>query len=74
VFGAKVFCSFGRYSVDEAKNVLVTRVDACSVPRLNGTAQNRGILTLTADELKYSTRLSSTGVTAEVLWKRIVEM
>ena len=73
VFGAKVFCAFGRFSIDQAKSELVTHVDACSVPRLNGTAQRRSILRLTADELKYSTELVATGVTAEVLWKRIVE-
>jgi hypothetical protein len=71
VFGAKVFCSFGSYSVDDAKNLLVTRVTACSVPRLNGNTQTRHILRLTADELKYSNPLASRGSTAEVLWKRV---
>jgi hypothetical protein len=71
VFGAKVFCSFGSFSVDDAKNLLITRVDTCSVSKLNGSLQTRGIVMLTADELKYSNPITATGTTAEVLWKRI---
>jgi hypothetical protein len=71
VFGAKTFCAFGSYSLDSAKNILVTGVDGCSVSVLNGTTQNRDILLLTADELKYSNRTTASGATAEVLWKRI---
>ena len=71
VFGAKVFCAFGSYDVDDAKNLLITRVTGCSVAGLNGTTQNRAILLLTADELKYSNPTTASGATADVLWKRI---
>ena|SRR6185312_7005543 len=71
VFGAKVFCSFGSYSVDDAKNRLITRVAGCSVAKLNGTAQSRSILVLTADQLKYSNSIASSGSIAEVLWRRV---
>ena len=39
--------------------------------RLVGTSQNRDIVLLTADELKYSNTATAVGATAEVLWKRI---
>jgi hypothetical protein len=71
VFGAKVFCAFGSYSIDDAKNLLITRVAGCSVAKLNSTVQSRAILMLTADELRYSNPTTATGATAEVLWKRI---
>ncbi len=71
VFGAKVFCAFGTYSLDEDKNLLVTHVNSCSVAKLNDTIQARSILLLTPDELKYSNPITATGTTAEVLWKRL---
>jgi hypothetical protein len=71
VFGAKTFCAFGTYSVEEAKKLLVTHIASCSTPKLAGTAQNRDIMLLTADELKYSNPLTSVGAMAEVLWKRL---
>jgi hypothetical protein len=71
VFGAKIFCAFGTYSVDDGKKLLVTRIASCSAPKLTGTSQNRDIMLLTADEFKYSNLLTSLGATAEVLWKRL---
>jgi len=71
VFGAKTFCAFGTYSVEEGKNVLVTRIASCSAARLTGTSQNRDIILLTADEFKYSNPLTALGAVAEVVWKRI---
>jgi hypothetical protein len=71
VFGSKVFCSFGDYSVDETAKVLVTRIEACSTPKFSGVTQRRTILSLTADELKYLNPVTAAGLTAEVLWKRI---
>jgi Lipocalin-like domain len=71
VFGAKVFCAFGTYSVDSTNNVLITHVSNCSVAKLNDTVQNRNILTLTADELKYANPAASAGTSAEVIWKRM---
>jgi hypothetical protein len=71
VFGAKTFCAFGTYSVEDGKQVLVTQLAACSAPKLSGTIQNREIILLTASEFKYSNPLTSVGAVAEVLWKRI---
>jgi hypothetical protein len=71
VFGAKMFFAFGTYSVDEAKKLLVTRIESCSAAKLNGTVQNRVIVSLTPNDLKYSNPVASLGSTAEVRWKRI---
>ena len=54
MFGAKTFCAFGTYSVDDAKKLLITRIASCSAAKLTGTGQNRDIMLLTADEFKYS--------------------
>ena len=71
VFGAKVFCAFGDYSVDEAKKILITHIEGCSASKLNGVVQHRTILSLTASELKYLNPVTATGSTAEVLWQRL---
>lgn len=71
VFGAKTFCAFGTYSVEDAKNLLITRIASCSAAKLAGTSQNRDIVLLTADNFKYSNPVTALGATAEVLWKRI---
>ena len=71
MFGAKTFCAFGTYSVDDAKKLLITRIVSCSAPKLAGTTQNRDIMLLTADEFKYSNPVTSLGAVAEVLWKRL---
>ena len=71
VFGAKTFCAFGTYSVEDSKKLLVTRIASSSAAKLSGTIQNRDVLILTADEFKYSNPVTMTGATAEVLWKRL---
>jgi hypothetical protein len=71
VFGAKTFCAFGTYTVDEAKKVLLNNITSSSNAKLIGTVQHRDILLLTADQMRYSNPLTSIGATAEVLWKRI---
>jgi hypothetical protein len=71
VFGAKSFFAFGTYKVDEASKLLTTNIDTCSAARLNGTVQNRFIVSLTPKELKYSNPVGSQGSTAEVIWTRI---
>jgi hypothetical protein len=70
VFGAKTFCAFGTYSVEDATK-LITRIASCSTAKLTGTSQNRDIMLLTADQFKYSNPVTSTGAVAEVLWNRI---
>jgi hypothetical protein len=71
VFGAKTFCAFGTYSVEDSKKLLITRIASCSTAKLTGTSQNRDIMLLTADEFKYSNAVTTLGAIAEVLWKRI---
>jgi hypothetical protein len=71
VFGAKTFCAFGTYSVEDARNLLITHIASCSAAKLVGTSQNRDIVLLTADEFKYSNQVTAVGASAEVLWKRI---
>lgn len=62
--------TFGRYSVNEADKTLTTRVEGGSFPNLYGGTQKRVITSLTADELKYTNPATTTGTTAEVVWKR----
>jgi hypothetical protein len=71
VFGAKTFCAFGTYTVDEATKVLLTNITSSSNAKLIGAVQRRDILLLTADQMRYSNPLTSIGATAEVLWKRL---
>ena len=71
VFGAKTFCAFGTYSVEDARNLLITHIASCSAAKLAGTSQDRDIVLLTADEFKYSNQATAVGAAAEVLWKRI---
>ena len=71
VFGAKTYSAFGTYAVDEAKKTFTTQIEACSVAKFSGTVQNRDIILLTADELKYWNPVTASGTTAEVLWKRV---
>ena len=71
VFGAKVACSFGTYSVDEPQKILLTHIKASSTAKLTGATQTRTILLLTATEFKYANPLTSVGAAAEVLWTRI---
>jgi|KBSMisStaDraftv2_1062788.scaffolds.fasta_scaffold428973_1 hypothetical protein len=71
LFGAKTFCAFGTYSVEDDKKLLVTRIVSSSTAKLIGSSQNRDILLLTANEFKYSNPLTSMGAIAEVLWKRL---
>ena len=72
IFGAKTFCAFGTYSVEAETKLLVTRIEACSTPKLTGAIQNRGHMLLTDGEFKYSNPLTSSGASAEVLWKRLI--
>jgi hypothetical protein len=71
VFGAKVFCAFGGYTLDEMGKTLVTHIEACSASKFTGTNQTRTILMLTADQFKYSNPITTNGSMAEVLWKRL---
>ena len=71
MFGAKLFCSFGGFSVDEATKTLITRIEGGSISKLAGTTQRRFIVSLTADELTYINPVTAIGTKAEVTWKRL---
>jgi hypothetical protein len=71
MFGAKLFCAFGGFSVDEATKALITRIEGGSISKLSGTTQRRFIVSLTADELTYINPVTAMGTKAEVTWKRL---
>lgn len=71
VFGAKTFCAFGSYKMEDGRKLLVTRIASCSASRLVGTTQRRDVLLLSEGEFKYSNPVTALDATAEVLWKRI---
>jgi Lipocalin-like domain len=62
---------FGTYSVNEADGTMTLHIERCSFPNWNGTDQKRLIVSLTADELKYTNPAASVGGTAELTWKRV---
>ncbi len=71
LFGAKTYCAFGSYAVDGGKSISM-QFEGCSIPKLIGTTQDRQIVHVTPDELKYINPNTATGTSAEVVWKRLV--
>jgi hypothetical protein len=71
MFGAKTFCAFGGYTFDGASGNLTLRFDGCSIAKAIGSVQERRIILLTADELRYINPMTTSDTTAEVLWKRL---
>ena len=71
MFGPKVFSGFGDYSFDRESSVLSLSYTGASVSKILGTPQERKIVKLTADELKYVNVVAVTETTVEVHWKRI---
>jgi hypothetical protein len=61
---------FGTYTVDEAKKTISFRLEASSYPNLLGSDQPRTISSLTADELKYSNSVPTTGGQINYVLKR----
>jgi Lipocalin-like domain len=59
---------FGRYTVNEADKTITFHIETSTFPNWNGTEQKRPI-TLTGDELKWTTAASSGGL-AEVVLQR----
>ena len=62
--------SFGTYTVNEDEKMVITRVEGGAYPNLIGVDQKRVIISLTADELKYTNPATSTGTRAEATWRR----
>jgi hypothetical protein len=61
---------FGTYSLDQ-DGTLIFHIERCSFPNWNGTDQKRPIVTLSANELKYSNPAVSVGGSTELDWKRV---
>jgi hypothetical protein len=72
MFGSKTYCAFGDYEYDAGNQNLSLRFNGCSIAKVIGSLQERKVLLLTADELKYVNPLTASGTVAEVLWKRLV--
>ena len=66
MFGAKTYCAFGDYEYDAASRNLSLRFSGCSIAKAIGSLQERKVLQLTADELKYVNPLTASGTVAEV--------
>jgi hypothetical protein len=49
---------------------LITDIEAGSFPNFNGISQKRIIVSLTADEMRYTNPATSIGVTTDAVWKR----
>ena len=62
---------YGTYSVDEASKTLVSNVEGSTFPNSEGQQQKRTITSLTANELKYINPATTTGGTAEAVWRRV---
>jgi Lipocalin-like domain len=65
-----VIVLFGKYSLNDADNTLTLNIEGCSFPNLVGGTQKRTITALTADDLKYTNPMTTTGARSEVAWKR----
>ena len=72
MFGAKTYSAFGSYTFDAAGGNLAMKFEGCSIARSIGSLQERKIVLLTVDELKYINPMTASGTIAEVLWKRLV--
>jgi hypothetical protein len=62
--------SFGTYTVDESEKLVITHVEGSVYPNQIGADQKRLIVSLTADELKYTNSATSMGTRGETTWKR----
>ncbi|MBX9823715.1 MAG: lipocalin-like domain-containing protein [Xanthobacteraceae bacterium] len=71
MFGSKNYCAFGNYTFDAAAGNLNLKFKGCSIARSVGSIQERKVLLLTADELKYINPVTASGTVAEVVWKRL---
>ncbi len=63
---------FGTYTVNEAEKALVWRIEASTFSNWVGQEQKRPIISVTADELKWTNPASSIGAATTLLvWKRV---
>ena len=71
MFGPKSFAGFGSYTVDSVNSTVTTQFNGCSNTKVVGLVQERKIVLLTADQLKYINPVTTADTSAEVLWKRL---
>jgi len=71
LFGAKTFAGFGTYTFDRASGALNLTFTGCSINKVVGQVQERKIVLLTPNELKYVNPATTSDTIAEVLWKRL---
>jgi hypothetical protein len=61
---------YGTYSVSEADKVLTVRYEGSTFAGFNGTEGKRTIVSITADEVRFSNPSTSTGTRADSVWRR----
>ena len=62
---------FGTYSVSEADKTITLKTEGSSFPNWTGADQKRIVISLSADELKYTNPATSRGGgTSDLTWKR----
>jgi hypothetical protein len=61
---------YGTYTVNEAERVAILHLEASTFPNQIGTDQKRTIISITADELKYSYPAARPDVQVRQVWKR----
>ncbi len=64
-----VISYFGMYTVSEADHALNFHIESSSFPNWNGADQKR-LVAVKGDEMKYSNPTASTGGKADLIWKR----
>ncbi len=66
----KSIALFGTYSMNPTDKTITLKVDTATFPNWNATEQKRSLITVSEDELKYTTARASGGGTATVTWNR----
>jgi Lipocalin-like domain len=67
---AESIAYYGTYTVNDAEKVVVLHLEASTFPNQVGTDQKRTIISLTANELKYSSPAAIPGAQVHQVWKR----
>ena len=62
--------TFGTYSVNDSDKTINTHVEGSSFPNITGTDQKRIIVSINANELRYTNAATITGSRADVTWRR----
>src|SRR4051812_28713859 len=65
LFGAKTFAGFGTYTFDRTSGAPTLTFTGCSIGKVVGQVQERKIVLLTADELKYVNPATTSDTIAE---------